>query len=123
MAAADVGDPRAPLELCDDAVERGQPRVDEVGVVAGAEEPLAAVVDVLVVLVPADARAGAGGVGDLRRVQDGAERVLKQPRQIRRAVLVAERDRLLGRAGCTRPRSGWYVTKPPAACALSHSRT
>jgi hypothetical protein len=55
VAAADVGDPGALLELCDDAVERGQPRVDEVGVVAGAEEALAALVDVMVVLVPAEA--------------------------------------------------------------------
>ena len=42
------------------------------------------------------AGAGAGGVGDPRRVQHRAERVLEQPWQIRRAVLVAERDRLLG---------------------------
>ena len=55
MAAADVGDPGAALEALDDAVERGQPGRDEVGVVAGAEEALAAVVDVMVVLVPADA--------------------------------------------------------------------
>ena len=57
MAAADVGDPGALLEALDDAVERGQPRRDEIGVVAGAEEPLAAGVDVMVVLVPADADA------------------------------------------------------------------
>ena len=97
VTAANVGDPGAPLELCDDAVERGQPRVDEIGVVARAKEPLAALVDVMVVLVPADARARAGGVGDAGRVQHRAERVLEQPRQIGRAVLVAERDRLLGR--------------------------
>ena len=48
-------------------------------------------------LVPADAGPGAGGVGDPRRVQHRAERVLEEPRQIGRAVLVAERDRLLGR--------------------------
>ena len=97
VAAADVGDAGAPLELVGDAVERRQPRVDEIGVVARPEEALAALVDVMVVLVPAEAGPGAGGVGDPRRVQHRAERVLKQPRQIRRAVLVAERDRLLGR--------------------------
>jgi transposase len=37
--------------------------------IARAEEPLAALVDVLVVLVPADAGPAAGGVGDPRRVQ------------------------------------------------------
>ena len=56
MAAADVGDARAALELRDDAVERRQPAADQVGVVAGPEEALAALEDVVDVLVPADAR-------------------------------------------------------------------
>ena len=55
MAAADVRHAGAALELLDDAVERRQPRDDEVGVVAGAEEALAALVDVVDVLVPAEA--------------------------------------------------------------------
>ena len=79
MAAADVGDAGASLEPLDHAVERRQPGTDEVRVVAGAEEPLAAVVDVLVVFVPADAGAAADGLGDPRRVEDGADRELEEP--------------------------------------------
>ena len=97
MAAADVGDAGASLEPLDDAVERRQPGADEVRVVAGPEEPLAAVVDVVVVLVPADADAAAGGLGDLRRVEHRAERDLEEPRQVGRAVGVGQRDGVLGR--------------------------
>src|SRR5204862_184200 len=48
VAAAHVRDGRAPLELLDDAVERGQPGGDQVRVVARPEEALAAVEDVVV---------------------------------------------------------------------------
>ena len=97
VAAADVGDARAALELGDDAVERRQPRADEVRVVAGPEEALAAVVDVVHVLVPADAVAAAHRLLDPRRVDHRAERDLEEAGQVRRAVLVGQRDRLLGR--------------------------
>jgi hypothetical protein len=43
-----------PPELVDHAVERGQPRVDEVGGVAGTEQPHDAGEQPLVVGVPAD---------------------------------------------------------------------
>ena len=88
---------RAALELVDDAVERGQPGREEVGVVARAEEALAAVEDVVVVLVPADADAAARGLGDPRRVEHRAERDLEEAGQVRGAVRVGQRDRLLGR--------------------------
>ena len=97
MAAADVGDAGAALQVLDDAVERGQPGRDEVRVVAGPEEPLAAVVDVVVVLVPADSGAAACGVGDPRRIEHRAERDLEEPGQVGRAVVVGQRDGLLGR--------------------------
>ncbi len=97
VAAAHVGDARPALELVDDAVQRRQPLADQVRVVAGAEEALATVVDVVDVLVPADALAGAGRVGDARRVQHGADRELEEAGQVRRAVGVGERDGLLGR--------------------------
>ena len=38
-----------------------------------------------------------GGLGDPRRVEHRAERDLEEPGQVRRAVLVGERDGLLGR--------------------------
>ena len=62
MAAAHVGHPAARLEARLHAVERGDPLADQVHRVAGTEEALASLVHpgvVLVVLVPADADAGA----------------------------------------------------------------
>ena len=98
---------RAPRSsLADDAVERGQPRADEVRGVAGPEEALAAVVDVVDVLVPADAVAAAHGLLDPRRVDHRAERDLEEAGQERRAVLVGERDRLLGRQRVAAARPG-----------------
>jgi hypothetical protein len=47
--------------------------------------------------VPADAGAGADRVGDPRRVQHRPDRDLEEPRQVRRAVLIGERHRLLWR--------------------------
>src|SRR5207244_6171038 len=68
-------------------------------VVAGPEEPLAALVHVVNMLVPADAIAGASSLDDLRRVQHRAERDLEEPREIGRALRVRQRERLLGREG------------------------
>jgi prophage antirepressor-like protein len=68
VPAADVGDRAAVLELRDDAVKRRQPGRHQVRVVAGPEEPLAALEDVVRVLVPADAAAGARRLGDPRGV-------------------------------------------------------
>ena len=48
-------------------------------------------------LVPADPGATAHGVGDPWRVQHRAQRDLKEARQVGRAVLVGQRDGLLGR--------------------------
>jgi hypothetical protein len=86
-----------PTSATDDAVERRQPRRDQVGVVAGPEEPLAALVHVVVVLVPADSFAGPGGLGDPRRVDDRPEGDLEEAWQVCRAVRVGQRERLLGR--------------------------
>ncbi len=95
MATADVGDERAALELLDDAVERRQPVRDEVGVVARAEEALAPLVDVVDVLAPAQSRAAARYLGDPRGVDHGADRDLKEPRQVGGTARIGERDRLL----------------------------
>ena len=64
VAAADVGDAGAGLQLGDDAVQGGQPGVDEVGDVAGFEEPFGADEQVRVVFVPAEPVAGGEPVGD-----------------------------------------------------------
>ena len=71
--AADVGDLGAGPELVLHVVERGDPGRDQVGDVAGTEELLAAGEDLLVVLVPAHAAAGA------ERLGDSPEFVLQQP--------------------------------------------
>ncbi len=88
---------RAGLELPHHAVQGGQPGSDEVGVVAGPEEALAALVDVVDVVVPADALAAPGRLGDARRVVHRAEGDLEEPGQVRGARLVGQRDGLLGR--------------------------
>jgi hypothetical protein len=58
-----VGHQGAGREGVDRAVECGEPLGDQVGEVPGAEEPLA-LVDVVVVVAPRHAGAGAEGVGD-----------------------------------------------------------
>ena len=99
MAAADVGDRRAPLQLGHDPVERGQPLGDQVRVVAGPEEALTALVHVVHVLVPAEPGAAARRLGDLRRVEHRAQRDLEEPGQVGGAVRIGERHGLLRRQG------------------------
>ena len=96
VAAADVGDARARQQLRLDAVERRDPRLHEVRAVAGPEEPLAAFEQRVVVLVPADAGPAAERLGDLRLVAHGGRHQLEGAGEERRAVLVGERDRVLG---------------------------
>jgi len=95
VAAADVGDPAARAELGLDAVKGRDPRRGQVRVVAGAEEPLAPVEDVLVVLVPADARARPEGLGDCGLVPRRAGHELEGAGQEGRAVLDREGHGLL----------------------------
>lgn len=59
MAAADVGDLGAGVELVDHAIQRRQPFGHQVRVVAGAEEALGAVEQAGVVFAPFHALAGA----------------------------------------------------------------
>lgn|GEM_PF-7105864 len=80
MAASHVGDPCPAAEPVDDAVERGQPRGHQVGLVAGPDEALAPGVHVVVVLVPAEPVAGAGGFEDPRGIADGAVGDLEEAR-------------------------------------------
>ena len=95
MSAADVGDPSPGLELGDDAVERGQPGVDEVRDVAGLEEPFGPDEQAGVVLVPAEAVAGAEPVGDGVDVPEGADGDLHARGEVGRAVRVGEGRGLL----------------------------
>ena len=79
MPTANIGHEGSGLEPRNDTVERREPGVDQVGDVAGSEEALAPVVDVAVVLVPAQAVSGACGLDDAVRVAGGAERDLHYP--------------------------------------------
>jgi hypothetical protein len=86
VAAADVGDERAPFELVDHTIQSRKPLADQVRVVAGTEEALASLVDIVDVLVPAEAVPGAGLLSDLRRVDHRAQSDLEEPGQIRRTL-------------------------------------
>ena len=97
LAASDVGDAAAGGELLVHAVERRDPGLDDVGAVAGLEEAPAAVVDVVVVLVPAEAGTGLERVRDVVARVGGAERELEGAADEGRAGGVGEHERLLGR--------------------------
>ena len=97
MAAADVGDLRAALELFDHAVERRQPLGDQVGAVAGPEEPLDAAEQAVAVLAPVQALAALEGFGELRLVVIDRRQQAEAAGHGDRAVLVGEHRRLLGR--------------------------
>ena len=97
MPAADIGHARARRELLHDTVERRQPRLDEVGEIAGPEEPFGAREQIVIVLVPAEALARAKALGDLRLVLDHRRQQLKGAGDERGAVFVGQRHRLLGR--------------------------
>ena len=97
VAAADVGDARAGPQPRLHAVEGRDPRLDQVAEIRRAEEPLDAVEERVVVLVPADALAGAERLGELVDDPAGGDRGLERADEERRAVLVGERHRLLGR--------------------------
>ena len=96
MAAAEVGDPRAPLEPGGHPVQGGDPLGQQVHEVARAEEALAAGEDVLVVLVPAVAGARAEGVLDLGERLERTEGELERTGEEDRSGRVGERERLLG---------------------------
>ena len=64
MSAADVGDPAADGEPVGHPGQGWDPLSGEAGGVAGAEEPLGALEDSRVLLVPGDARAGAERSGE-----------------------------------------------------------
>src|ERR1700731_882733 len=52
MTTADIGHLCSSLEFFNDAVESGKPRCDEIGVIAGAEEPLCSMKEAGMVLAP-----------------------------------------------------------------------
>src|SRR5215211_1668153 len=89
VAAADVGHPRARLELGLDAIQGRDPGRDQVGPVAGGEEHLAAVEDLGVRLVPADPGAGAEGFGDAWLGLEAGQGELERAGQVHGAARAA----------------------------------
>ena len=116
VAAAEVGDGGAALELGLDAVQRRDPLGQQVHQVPRAEEPLAAGEDVLVVLAPAVPGPGAERLLDVVLRLEGAERELVGARQEHRAGRVGQGERLLGRH---RVRRGGGVVLDVAAGRLA----
>ena len=97
MAAADVGDARAALQLRLDAVERRDPGADQVAEVARAKEALGAVEQDRILVAPVEPAAGAEGLRDARLGLHRRGDHLERAGEKGRARLVGERRRLLGR--------------------------
>ena len=95
MAAADVRDARARLELVLDPVERGDPLARQMGAIAGAEEPLGALEQARVMIAPGE-RAVAGERGlDLLHVHEHRPERIHRPRHEHRRCVVRQRHRRL----------------------------
>ena len=88
VAAADVGDRCTLLELCHHAVERGQPRTDQVVIVAGTKESLGAAEQAAVLLVPAKALAALECVGNARFGAEAGGDDVEETGEEGRALLV-----------------------------------
>ena len=77
----------------------GSHELEQARVVVGPEEPLAALEDVVVVLVPAEALAAAEALLDLRDRVERSERQLERAGEVGDAVRIGQRERLLGGSG------------------------
>ncbi len=86
MSAPDIGNQHTGIQLLANPFEGGQPLCDQVRVVAGPEKPLAAVMDVVYVLMPAESLASERSLSDLRRVEHRSESDLEEPGQVRRTA-------------------------------------
>ena len=94
MTAPDVGHRRAGRQLVHDAVKRWQPGGDQVVDVAGPEEPLGAVEQVRVVLVPAESGSGAEPLFDRRHVAQHTKGELHAAGDEGWPILDGKRERL-----------------------------
>jgi hypothetical protein len=80
MTAPDVGDPGPPIELRYDAVQRREPCGDQVSCVGGPEEPLGAVEQRVIMLVPPDPAAASERGSDFGLIAGDRHRDLKRAR-------------------------------------------
>ncbi len=112
---------RAPdFQLLLDAIQRRNPTTHQVGGVIGTEEALGADEQIGIVLMPADALAGAEGFRHFRFIAQQRHEELKHARKLRRAVFHGKRERLLFRQSVA---AVGRIISYIAAGAASHSRT
>ncbi len=97
VPATDVGHIGAGLELGHHAIKGREPLLDQMGVVTGPEEPLAALMHIRDVVVPGNPGAGSGDVHHSGGVVHRSEGDLEEAGQVGRAGLVGQGHRLLGR--------------------------
>jgi hypothetical protein len=115
VPAPDVGHLGSALQLVDDAVKRGQPRADQVGVVAGAEEAFGSLEEAGMMLTPLHARSGFEVAERLlERVERGLDDVVCAG-HVDRAIRVGQAQRLLR---TERPLVACGVVLDVSACAL-----
>jgi hypothetical protein len=95
--ASDVGDLRAALQFFFHAVECGNPTAGQVRNVVRTEKSLRTVIQVMVMLVPANAFSRTKRILDLRSIVETRRDDLKRAGKIRRAVLDGQRKGLLRR--------------------------
>src|SRR5208282_2718460 len=95
LAAPNIGDARAGLELSLDAVQGRNPGTDEVCCIAWPEEFLASMKHIFIMLIPTHACAGSEGLGNPGNCGQRAEGQLESARKISGTVFVRERKRLL----------------------------
>ena len=96
MPAADVGDLGPALELLHHAVQRGQPFLHQMVLIACPEEARSAAEQAFAAPVPADALAGLEGIRNLRLIQKCRRDHVAERAEEHRAVLVGKRHDLLG---------------------------
>ena len=96
MAAADIGDIGATVELVDNAVKCGQPFLNQMVFVPGAEKSRGAAEQAFAAPVPADTLACLEGLGNLRFVEKRRRDEVADRAQEDGAVFVGQRQRLFG---------------------------
>src|SRR3984885_16031398 len=95
LAAPNIGDARAGLELGLDAVQGGNPRTDQVCCIAWPEEFLAAMKHIFIMLIPTHACAGSEGFGNPGNCGQRAEGQLEGAGKISGTVFVRQGKCLL----------------------------
>ena len=96
MAASDIGHLGAAVQLVDDAIERGEPRTDQIVVVAGAEEARHRAEHAAGLLAPGDAPAGPERLLDLWLVVEHRRHQVEAAQHVDRAVFGGEHHGLFG---------------------------